>query len=108
MRGWVRMYKSEANSAVGSTQYGIGCPGWCVSLRHDLLLDWMLSPDHAVLGIDLENMHNSVSTGRLEQQVANRIPRMAELLRWLRIPRTHVYRDTVGQVHSITSNDGLD
>ena len=61
-----------------------------------------------LVGIDLENMHNSVDTKRLERQVANRIPRMAELLYWFRIPGSHVYRDEHGTLHTISVSDGLD
>ena len=71
MRGWVRMFKAEAAEAVGKSQYGIARPGACVSLRHDLLLEWLLDPSKVLLGIDLENMHNTVSIENLEHQVAH-------------------------------------
>ena len=108
MRGWARMFKHEVSEAVGPTQYGVSTPGSCTSLRNDLLIDWMMHPNHVLLGIDLENMHNTVDTKRLEEQVANRIPRMAELLQFLRVPRKHTYRDEHGALHSFTVCDGLD
>ena len=108
MRGWSKMFRHEVAEAVGSTQYGVATPGAYVSLRTDLLIDWVMEPDSVLVGVDLENMHNTVDTQRLEQQIANRIPRMAELLRWLRAPRSHTYRDEHGALHSIMVQDGLD
>ena len=89
-------------------QYGVARPGACISLRMDLTVDWVLEPDSVLLGVDLENKHNTIDTERLEQQIANRIPRMAELLRWLGAPCSHVYRDEHGALHSIAVQDGLD
>ena len=108
MRGWARMFRTEAAEATAPSQYGVGFPGSCVSLRHDLLAEWCFDPDRVLLGIDLENMHNTISTERLVSQVAHRIPRMAELLSWIRVPRTHVYVDEQGERHTIDATDGLD
>ena len=95
------MFKQEVNNGVGSTQYGVASPGSCTSLRHGLLIDWAMNPDFVLVGIDLENMHNSVKIRRLAHQVAHRTPRMAELLKWLSIGRNHVYRAADGELHVI-------
>ena len=108
MRGWARMFKTEVMDVVGPTQYGVGRPGGCTSLRHDLLVEWMLNPGHVLLGIDLENMHNSIRTGYLTTEIVHKIPRMAELLHWLSVPRTHVFVDEHGVRHRIDAADGLD
>ena len=105
MRGWTRMFRHEVVEAVGPTQYGVATPGSCTALRHDLFLDWMMQPDLVLVGIDLENMHNTIDSKRLEQQIANRIPRMATLLHWLRVPRTPVYKDENGAFHTIAVHD---
>ena len=108
MRGWVRMFRDEAREACGTTQYGIGTKGACTALRVDLQLEWMCEPDNALLGIDLRNMHGRVRTAHLEHQVAHRVPRMLELMGWVRIPRSHVYPDGQGGLHRIDASDGLD
>ena len=108
MRGWSKMFKAEVVAACGESQYGVGSPGACVKMRHDMLLEWVLDPTKALVGIDLANMHNSVKTARLETQVAHKIPRMAELLVWLRSERTHIYKDEYGEVHKVLPRDGLD
>ena len=105
MRGWAKMFRQEAADACGATQYGVSTPGACVKLRHDLLLDWTLAPEKALVGVDLSNMHNSVKTARLESQVIHRVPRMAELMGWVRSARTHVYK---GALHQVNPVDGLD
>ena len=53
MRGWSEMFKEEAVAACGDAQYGVGTPGACVKLRHDLLLEskvvlrtWLCLPPH--------------------------------------------------------------
>ena len=108
MRGWVKMFSEEAQAAVGKTQYGIGRKGACVSLRHDMLIEWALRPHHQCMGIDLANMHNRVKVPRLEHVVLQKVPRMAQLVGWMRAPRTHAYKDEHGKAHIVTSTGGLD
>ena len=103
-----KMCRQEAADACGATQSGVSTPGACVKLRHDLLLDWTLAPEKALVGVDLSNLHNSVRTARLESQVIHRVPRMAELMGWARSARTHVYKDEHGALHQVSPVDGLD
>ena len=108
MRGWAKMFAEEAADAVGDSQYGIRRPGSVTALRTDLLIEWMMNPDKALIGVDLVNMHCRVRGQYLQHVIPHKVPRMSSMLAWLRIPRTHVYVDEYGAAHTIDAADGLD
>ena len=108
MWGWVKMFLEEAAQAAWHLQYGIKAWGPCSVLRTDLQLNWMLHPDNALVGVDLVNMHCRVRAGYVAHVAAHSVPRMAEFLNWLRMPRAHIYIDERGVVHQVSAFDGFD
>ena len=108
MRGFVRMYKQEVQTAVGSTQFGVAAPGGCAALRNELLARMLFDPSLALAPIDLKNMYGSMDIPNIEHETLNRVPRMSPLVApWIREPREHVYIDDQQEVHRISASRAL-
>ncbi len=95
MRGWVRMFKDEVQTAVGDTQFGFATPGGCVALRNEMLARLLVDPSLALGSIDLENMYGSLDIPNIEKEAVDKVARMWPLLvPWTREPREHAYLDS--------------
>ena len=109
LAGVARVLRPEVQEAVGPYQLGVGAPDGAARAFHALEVHARAHPGRAVLAMDVQGAHQSISRPYASKAAARRCPALQlPFDTWYGEPVDHLWRCADGSVRRIRAATGVD